>query len=92
MLHLKRPWLVPIYDAHVHRTYADRAAALALEIDDPGAGWWEAPRRDLLDSAADFTGSPPQLRADSDIRVRRAEHLTELRLLDIIAWTLGSQT
>jgi hypothetical protein len=54
MLHLKRPWLVPVYDAHVHRMYADRAAALALEIDDPGAGWWEALRRDLVDSATDF--------------------------------------
>jgi hypothetical protein len=36
------------------RVYADRTAALALEIDDPGAGWWEAPRRDLVDSATDF--------------------------------------
>jgi hypothetical protein len=34
--------------------YADRTAALALEIDDPGAGCWEAPRRDLVDSATDF--------------------------------------
>lgn len=74
------------------RMYADRTAALALEIDDPGAGWWEAPRRDLLDSAADFAWLAAQLRADNDIRVRRAGHLTELRLLDIIAWTLGSLT
>jgi hypothetical protein len=36
------------------RVYADRTAALALEIDDPGAGWWEALRRDLVDSATDF--------------------------------------
>jgi hypothetical protein len=29
VLHLKRPWLVPIYDSHVHRIYANRAADLA---------------------------------------------------------------
>jgi hypothetical protein len=32
----------------------DRTAALALEIDDPGAGRWEALRRDLVDSNTDF--------------------------------------
>jgi hypothetical protein len=57
----------------------------------PGAGWREAPQQDLLNSAADFTWLATQLRADSDIRVRRAGHLTELRLLDISAWTLGRQ-
>lgn len=51
---------------------ADRATALALEIADPGAGWWEAPRHDLLDSVADFALLATQLRAHSDIRVRRA--------------------
>ena len=35
------------------RMYADRTAALTLEIDDPGAGRWEA-LRDLVDSATDF--------------------------------------
>jgi hypothetical protein len=50
--------------------------ALALEIDDPGC-WMEALQQDLLNSAADFTWLATQLRADSDIRVRRAGHLTE---------------
>jgi hypothetical protein len=73
------------------QVYADRTPALALEIDDPGARWWGAPRRDLVDSATDFAWLVTKLRADSDIRVRHVGHLTELRLLDIIAWTLGCQ-
>jgi hypothetical protein len=47
------------------------------------------PRRNLVDSASDFDWLVTELRADSDIRVRRAADLTELRLLGIIAWTLG---
>jgi hypothetical protein len=60
-----------------------------LEIDDPGAGMREAPRREPVDSATDFAWLVTKLRSDSDIRVRRAGHLTVLRLLDIIAWTPG---
>jgi hypothetical protein len=44
------------------RAYADRTAALALVIDDPGAGWWEAPRRVLVDSATDFAWLVTKLR------------------------------
>jgi hypothetical protein len=91
VLHLKRPWLVPIYDSHVHRIYANRAAGLALEIDGSSAGWWEAPRRDLLDSADDFAWLGDACSTDNDVRVRRAGYLPELRLLDILAWTLGSE-
>jgi hypothetical protein len=36
------------------RRTQDRTAALALEIDDPGTGRWEALRRDLVDSTTDF--------------------------------------
>jgi hypothetical protein len=38
LLHIKRPWLVPIYDTHVHRIYEDRAADLGAEI-------WRSPTR-----------------------------------------------
>lgn len=89
--HLKRPWLVPIYDAHVHQVYQERAADIGIEIDDPDGGWWEDARRDLLDCAGDFAWLATSLRADDDARVRRAGRLTELRLLDVRAWTLGNQ-
>jgi len=89
LLHIKRPWLVPIYDAHVHRVYEDRAAEAGAEIQDPDGGWWEAARRDLVDGSGDFAWLSARLRDDDDALVRRAGKLTELRLLDIIAWQLG---
>ena len=91
VLHLKRPWLVPIYDTHVHHVYEERAADIGIEIEDPDGGWWEAARRDLLDCANDFAWLTTSLRTDDDARVRRAGRLTELRLLDVLAWTLGTQ-
>ena len=35
-------------------------------------------------------GSPFSLAGDDDLLVRRAGNLTPLRLLDILAWTLGN--
>jgi hypothetical protein len=89
LLHIKRPWLVPIYDTHVHRIYEDRAADVGAEIQDPDGGWWEAARRDLVDGSGDFAWLSARLRDDDDALVRRAGELTGLRLLDIIAWQLG---
>jgi hypothetical protein len=90
VLHLKRPWLVPIYDDHVHRVYEDRAADLGRQMGDPYGGWWEAARLDLVGGTADFGWLTRSLCADDDPRVRRAGSLTEVRLLDILIWTLGS--
>lgn len=90
LLHLKRPWLVPIYDTHVHRVYKDMAADLGAQIKDLDGGWWEAARRDLIDAADEFAWLSARLRDDDEARVRRAGKLTELRLLDIIAWQLGA--
>ena len=61
------------------RRTQDRTAALALEIDDPGAGRWEALRRDLVELNHRFRLAPHQAVCASDIRVRRPGHLTELR-------------
>jgi hypothetical protein len=91
VLHLKRPWLVPVYDTHVHQVYADRAADLGNQMGDPNAGWWEAARLDLIEGAADFGWLTQSLRADNDPRVRRAGSLTELRVLDILIWTVGGE-
>ena len=90
VLHLKRPWLVPIYDTHVHQVYADRAADLGRQIGDPNGGWWEAARLDLVDGATDFDWLTTSLSADDNLLIRRTGSLTELRLLDILVWTLGS--
>ena len=89
LLHLKRPWLIPIYDSRVHEVYKERVAALITEIDDPSAAWWEAPRRDLVDGANEFAALAASLADDDDSVIRRAGRLTALRLLDIIAWSLA---
>jgi Family of unknown function (DUF6308) len=90
VLHLKRPWLVPIYDTHVHQVYEDRAADLGRRIGDRNGGWWEAARLDLVDGATDLDWLTASLGADDDPLIRRAGGLTELRVLDILVWTLGS--
>lgn len=90
LLHLKRPWLVPIYDRRLHEVYKRRAAALAAETDDPNSAWWEAPKRDLVDGASEFAALTASLAADDDALIGRAGRLTALRLLDIIAWQLGA--
>jgi hypothetical protein len=91
LLHIKRPWLVPIYDTHVHRVYETQAIDLGIAINDPYGGWWEAPAEDLVDGADDFAWLSARLRDDDDAQVRRVGKLTELRLLDIIAWRLGGE-
>jgi hypothetical protein len=83
LLHIKRPWLITIYDTHVHCVYARSR--------DATGGWWEAARRDLVDNSDDFAWLSARLRDDDDARVRRAGKLTELRLLDVIAWDLGGE-
>ena len=83
LLHIKRPWLITIYDTHVHCVYA--------RTRDAARGWWEAARRDLIDNSDDFAWLSAGLRDDDDARVRRAGRLTELRLLDVIAWELGAE-
>ena len=89
LLHLKRPWLVPIYDTRLEDVYKARATAAGTELGDAAAGWWEATRRDLIDGAGDFACLSAALSADNDAQVRRVGRLTALRLLDILAWTLG---
>jgi hypothetical protein len=49
-----------------------------------GAGWWEAPKRDLVDGADELTWLAASLAADDDAAVRRVGSLTALRLLDIL--------
>lgn len=82
LLHIKRPWLIPISDTHVERVYRER-------VSDLGGSWWEAARLDLIDGSEDFGWLSATLKAHDDACVRRAGKLTELRLLDIITWCLG---
>jgi hypothetical protein len=89
LLHIKRPWLVPILDERVWHMYRSRAQRCAkiLGQDD---GSWEVVREDLCDGADDLAWLARQLSSDDDPDVRRLARLTTLRLLDILAWTSAS--
>lgn len=96
VLHLKMPNLFPILDSHLARSYAP--ATKMLRIAYPQFGWrrrtWIAVRNDLL--AARTSGALDELRGrirgyeTTDTKksdhVQRMDHLTDLRLLDILVW------
>jgi hypothetical protein len=86
LLHIKRPWLVPIADSRVEVIYRKRVqrSAGALGKDDAA---WEVIREDLRDGAEDLAWMAGQLASDGDPAVQRLGRLTALRLLDILAWT-----
>lgn len=88
LLHLKRPWLVPIADTRVTAAYRDRSAAWAEKLG-IASGHWEAAREDLTAAAGDFTWLTAELRTQQEPAIQRLSRLTSLRLLDIIAWTMG---
>jgi Family of unknown function (DUF6308) len=86
LLHIKRPWLIPIADNRVDIIYRQRVERTASALGETGAAW-EVVREDLRDGAEDLAWLAGQLAADEDPAVQRAGRLTALRLLDILAWT-----
>lgn len=88
LLHLKRPWLVPIADTRVTAAYHDRVRVRANDLG-IASGHWEAAREDLITAASDFEWLTAQLSNHRDAKIQRLSRLTSLRLLDILAWTLG---
>jgi hypothetical protein len=88
LLHLKRPWLVPIADSRTISTYSRRAQAWAARLG-TASGHWEAVREDLIAAADDFEWLAKRLSEDQRPELQRLGRLTRLRLLDILAWTLG---
>jgi hypothetical protein len=86
LLHMKRPWLVPIADNRVDVIYRMRLEHTVAGPGETGAAW-EVVRADLRDGAEDLAWLAGQLATDEDPVVQRAGRLTALRLLDILAWT-----
>lgn len=88
LLHLKRPWLVPIADTRVTAAYHDRSGAWTDQLG-IASGHWKAAREDLTTAVGDFELLTAQLRDHQEPRIQRLGRLTSLRLLDILAWTIG---
>jgi hypothetical protein len=89
LLHLKRPWLVPIADTRVAAAYHDRSCAWADELG-IASGHWEAAREDLTAAPDDLEWLTAPLRNQREPKIQRLGRLTGLRLLDILAWTMGA--
>jgi len=95
LLHLKRPALFPVLDRELQRLYATRATEQARRPEMTFRGYrrvyWEAVRADLVAwrQAGAFTTLRAELTHD-ETRSGWAE-LTDLRLLDITAWSYGKQ-
>jgi hypothetical protein len=89
LLHLKRPWLVPIADTRVTAAYRHRSDAWASELG-IASGHWEAAREDLTAAVGDFEWLTAKLRTRREPAIQRLSRLTSLRLLDILAWTIGA--
>jgi hypothetical protein len=88
LLHLKRPWLVPIADARVISVYHRQADSWAARLGIPD-GHWEAVREDLTAGTDDFKRLTTRLCDHQQPAVRRLGQLTNLRLLDILAWMIS---
>jgi hypothetical protein len=88
LLHLKRSWLVPIADTRVISVYHRQADSWAARLGIPD-GHWEAVREDLTAGTNDFKRLTTRLCDDQEPAVRRLGQLTNLRLLDILAWMIS---
>jgi hypothetical protein len=92
VLHLKRPHLYPILDSKLRDAYRGPAAAAAQRFQQhrPGVRWsfWAAVRDDVLNPAnvEALKAVRTEMRAHENELVRRAAELSDVRLLDILAW------
>lgn len=92
VLHLKRPHLYPILDSQLAARYRELAAAAAQRYGAQRHGlsrmFWAAIRDDLVNSTN--VAAPARVRRNlashSDELVRQAADLSDVRLLDILAW------
>ncbi len=90
VLHLKRPGLFPILDSRLLATYATAASLAASQHPTCGARrlCWASIREDLTDkqNADALADARARLAADGDPKVAAMARLTDLRLLDAVAW------
>jgi hypothetical protein len=93
VLHMKRRDLYPILDGRIHDIYEDAAKAASRRIEGRrgrrGRLYWAAIRQDLLDNA-DGLAALREALAQEDEPVSLGAQLTDVRLHDILCWSLVS--
>jgi hypothetical protein len=90
LLHLKRPHLYPILDSRLRHTYRAKARLASVQLAQhgrlKGSAYWAAIREDLLANASSLCQLREQFARDSELGLLVG--LSDLRLLDILAWSL----
>ncbi|GAA1862132.1 DUF6308 family protein [Asanoa iriomotensis] len=97
-LHLTRPALFPILDRRLLQLYRQPARAAARDLTDrrrdrtwPRRAYWAAIRADLLLAADALDELRTAMRAEGDLAAEAAGKLGDVRLLDILCWSMGSR-
>ena len=96
VLYLMRPGLFPILDSYLIRFYRTAARAAAIDLGQQRASlgrfrtlYWEAVRRDILDNEAGLQVLRQVLAATgAPLPEQAARRLSDLRLLDMLAWAV----
>lgn len=88
VLHLKRPSLYPILDSALSKFYRKAARAAATRYSERGFRImaWAAIRDDLLANQQTLEALRPIMAANDVLHAQRVYELSDLRLLDILAW------
>ena len=88
VLHLKRPGLYPILDSALSAFYAHAARDAARDYPEDGFRrmYWAAIRKDVLTNQDALRQLRPTLANNETLRTYRVNQLSDLRLLDILAW------
>lgn len=91
VLHLKRPALYPILDGRIDSIYEESAREASKAIDGRrgrhGKLYWAAIREDVIANAEQLGAIRDELGGRGEPEAL-AVHLTDVRLLDILAWEL----
>jgi Family of unknown function (DUF6308) len=99
VLHPKRPALYPILDAQLKRLYALQAAVWLYQLEHleglttaDSPPYWAAIRDDLVIGHDSLERYRIRLAESDDPTLRSMAQLTRLRLLDIIVWTVATDS
>jgi hypothetical protein len=88
ILHLRRPYLVPLYTAALFAFYLPIASSIARDFSSSTPLFWEAIRRDVVANTAEMVQLRSRLAADGDAYGQSLALLSEVRLHCIIAQQL----
>jgi hypothetical protein len=99
VLHLMRPGLFPMLDSYLTRFYRTAALAAATDIGHKREIlsphkmlYWEAVRQDILNNEAGlYTLRQTLASAQSPLTEQASRCLSDLRLLDILAWAASPE-